>query len=143
MNHDAAGLGSWLLRSAIRPVCASLDAQAAHALDQKSFARWQAERCGINDEDPAHAALLQLLREIWHDELDSHERAVLRGLHLQGKSMAALGRELGLHHSAVGRLRRRAEDKLRGSLGYALRYRELVKQMRNENAEIMKERGTI
>ena len=134
MNHDAAGVGSWLLRG-VRPVCASLDAQAAHALDQTSFARWQAECCGATDEDPAHAALLALLREIWRDELNSGERAVLRGLHLAGKSQSALGRELGLHHSAVGRIRRRAEDKLRGGLGYALRYRELMKEEQRKERE--------
>jgi len=135
MNHDASGVGSWLLRGVIRPVCASLDAQAAHALDQKSFARWQAEAFGATGEDPAHAALLALLREIWREKLDDSERAVLRGLHLEGKSQTALGREMGLHHSAVGRLCRRAEEKLRSGLGYALRYRELVKE------EKRKERG--
>jgi len=137
MNYDAAGVGSWLLRS-VRPVCASLDAPAAHVLiDQKSFARWQAERCGAEDEDPAHAAMIQLLREVWRDELDDSERAVLRGLHLEDKNMAAVGRALGLHHSAVGRIRRRAEEKLRDSIGYALRYRELMRE------EKQKERGEL
>ena len=126
MNREAAGLGSWLLRDSLRPVSASLDAQAAHALDQQSFMRWQAEAYGLDDADPAYEALLALLREIWRDELDGGERAVLRGLHLEGKSEAALGREMGLHHSAVGRLRRRAEGKLRGGLDYALRYKALM-----------------
>jgi len=128
MNRDAAGLGSWLLRDVLRPVAASLDAQAARALDQQGYTLWQAESLGLEDPDPARAALLALLREIWRDELDGVERAVLHGLHLEGKSEAAVGRALGLHHSAVGRQRRRAEGKLRGGLGYALRYRALLEK---------------
>jgi len=134
MNRDAAGLGSWLLRDVLRPVSASLDAQAARALDQQSFRCWQAQSFGGEGDDPAYAALLALLREIWRDELDDGERAVLRGLHLEGKSEAAIGRALGLHHSAVGRLRRRAQGKLRGGLGYALRYQALMERTLEKDA---------
>ena len=120
MNREAAGVGSWLLRGARRSV--SLDGQEA-LLDLRSFALWQA---GESKEDARHAAPLALLREIWREELSDRERAVLRGLHLEGKKESALAREMGLHHSAVGRLRRRAEDKLKGGLGYAMRYQALV-----------------
>jgi DNA-directed RNA polymerase specialized sigma24 family protein len=123
VNRDAAGLGSWLLRESSRVI--SADAEAGHVLDQTSFLRWQMETCA-GEGDPAYSALFTLLREAWRDELDSRERAVLRGLHLDGKSESAIGREMGLHHSAVGRLRRRAEEKLREKLSYVLRYIKLV-----------------
>ena len=135
MNRDAAGVGSWLLREVLRPVSASLDAQAARALDQESFRSWQAGSYVEDGTDYAYAALLALLREIWRDELSENERAVLQGLHLESKSEAAIGRALGLHHSAVGRLRRRGEEKLRESLGYALRYKVLMRQLVNQLEE--------
>ena len=128
MNREAAGVGSWLLVEGLRAISVSLDEQAHHALDLESFARWQAEIHGADDKDAACAALPALLREMWRDELSSRERAVLRGLHLQGKSENAVAQALGIHHSAVGKIRRRAEGKLRNRLGYVFRYRELVEK---------------
>ena len=126
MNREAAGVGSWLLREAMRPVSASLGAQSP-VLDGQSYRLWQREEAG--QADRSQQALQALLREIWRDELTGEERAVLRGLHLEGNSQAAVARALGLHHSAVGRLRRRAEEKLKGGLSYAMRYRALEKQL--------------
>ena len=127
MNLEAAGLGSWLLRETLRPVSASLEDAAL--LDCESYARWQVSQGG-NEEISVRPreALPALLRELWRDELSAGERAVLRGLHLEGKNEAALARELGLHHSAVARTRRRAEEKLRGGIGYALRYIALLER---------------
>jgi len=129
MNREAAGLGSWLPRDAPRPVSASLEDQGP-LLDFQSFRWWQAQ--GERAADAGHAALTELLREIWREELTARERAVLRGVHLRKKSEAALARELGLHHSAVARLRGRGEEKLRGGLGYVMRYRTLVEQINEE-----------
>ena len=108
MKRETDGLTSWLF-------------------DQNTFTHWQRE--GYETAN-AHTrkALFALLREIWIDELDAHERVVLQGLHLHGKSEAAIGRELGLHHSSIGRMRRRAEAKLRVGLGYAMRYGELMQR---------------
>ena len=124
MNRDAVGVGSWLLRQTVRPVSASLDTQETGILEQASFRHWQAEQ--LEGGDKAYAALLALVQETWRDELSPDERAVLAGLHLHGKSEAALAREFGLHHSTVGRTRRKGEEKLRRALGYALRYRALL-----------------
>jgi len=95
-------------------------------LDSMSFARWQALQ--QHQHNIYHTALLALLCELWQNELTEHERAVLQGIHLAGKSEAAVGRELGLHHSAIGRIRSRTEEKLRRALAYAIRYGELVQQ---------------
>jgi len=95
--------------------------------DQASFAQWQRDIRG-NTQEPLQTPLQALMQEIWRDELDPRERAVLQGLHLHGKNEATLGRELGLHHSSVGRLRRKGEAKIRRGLGYALRYQELAQQ---------------
>ena len=122
MNRAAAGLGSWLLREAARPV--SLESAL---LDSLSFTLWQARQGG---EEPAAAreALLELLRALWHEELTPEERAVLCALHLEGKTAAVYARELGVHHSTVARVRHRAEEKLRAPLGYAMRYQAFVDQ---------------
>jgi len=102
---------------------------SAWLFDQIAFAQWQ---CETNSTAQEHneAALRALLREIWRNELEPRERTVLQHLHLYGKTEAAISRELGLHHSAVGRMRRRAEAKLHTGLGYALRYGELVQRER-------------
>ena len=131
MNRDAAGLGSWLPRGTRRTASVSLDEQEA-LLDLRSFALWQLQAQDRQQTDAGRAALLALLQEIWRDELSGRERAVLRGLCLEGKNESVLAREMGLHHSAVGRLRRRAEDKLKGGLGYAMRYQALVERAKKE-----------
>ena len=124
MNRNAAGVGPWLLRETSPSARVSLDAQQA-LIDRQSFTRWLAQDAD-SEGGAEYTALLALLREIWRDELSERERAILQGLHLEGKKEAALAREMGVHHSAVGRLRRRGEQKLRGGLGYVLRYQALV-----------------
>lgn len=127
MNRDAAGLGSWLLRGTARPVSASAQELL---LDAEAFLHWQAEtHCG--ETNGSREALLALLREIWREELTREERRALQGIHLGGKTEAAMARELGVHHSSVGRLRRRGEAKLRLGLGYAMRYQALVEQLKH------------
>jgi len=103
-----------------------MTAEGLHLLDCMSFAQWQALQ--QHQHDTKRTALLALLGELWQDELTDHERAVLQGLHLAGKNEAAVARELGLHHSAVGRIRRGAQGKLRRALNYAIRYGELLQQ---------------
>jgi len=123
MNHQAVGLGSWLLRDAVRQGTISLDTQSP-LLDWQSFALWQAEQG--KHVDAMQAAMQALFRELWQDKLTASERAVLWGLHIEGKSEAELARSLRLHHSTVSRLRRRGEENLKGGLGYVMRYRSLV-----------------
>ena len=126
MNRAAVGVGPWLLQGAQsgRPV--SLDAQGM-LLEGESYVCWR-EACLEQDAAPGREAMRALVREIWRGELDGRERHVLRGLLLEGKSENQLARELGLHHSAVGRCRRRAEEKLKGGLRYVIRYRTLLEQ---------------
>ncbi|MDR2686639.1 MAG: hypothetical protein LBB75_02715 [Oscillospiraceae bacterium] len=126
MNRAAVGLGSWLLQGAQGGRTISLDAPGA-LLECESYARWGEERL---EQDAAQGrdAMRALVREVWRGELDGRERHVLRGLLLEGKSENELARELGLHHSAVGRCRRRAEEKLRGGLHYVMRYMALLEQ---------------
>ena len=126
MNRAAVGLGSWLLQGADCSRTVSLDAQGM-LLDGESFTRWGEERVE-QDAAQGREAMRALVREVWRGELDSREQHVLRGLLLEGKSENELARELGLHHSAVGRCRRRAEEKLKGGLRYVIRYRTLLEQ---------------
>ena len=130
MNRAAVGLGSWLLQGAESGRAVSLDAQDI-LLECESFARWE-EGCIERDAAPGREALRALVWEVWRGELDSREQHVLRGLLLEGKSENELARELGLHHSAVGRCRKRAEEKLRGGLRYVIRYRTLMEQTPQE-----------
>jgi RNA polymerase sigma factor (sigma-70 family) len=123
MNRAAAGLGSWLEVRGGHAACISLDAQAA-MLNLHSFALWQAQ------PDPSQGAQAQALQALVRElfaQLDPKEQAVLRGLHLEGKSARALAQSMGVHHSAVGRLRARAEEKLKGGLAAVMRYRALEK----------------
>jgi len=126
VNRAAVGLGSWLLQGADGSRAVSLDAQGM-LLDGESFARWK-EACTEQDAAQGREAMRALVREVWRGELDSREQQVLRGMLLEGKSENELARELGLHHSAVGRCRRRAEEKLKGGLRYVIRYRTLLEQ---------------
>ena len=126
MNRAAVGLGSWLLQGAQGGRAVSLDAQCV-LLECESFTRWCGE-CLEQDAAPGRDAMRALVREVWRGELDSREQQVLRGMLLEGKSENELARELGLHHSAVGRCRRRAEEKLKGGLRYVIRYRTLLEQ---------------
>ena len=127
MNRAAVGLGSWLLQGAQGARAVSLD--AGLLLEHESFARWREEAL---EEDTAagREAMRALVREIWSEALSGRERQVLRATLLEGKSENDLARELGMHHSAVGRCRRRAEEKLRGGLSYVIRYRTLLEQMK-------------
>ena len=128
MNRAAVGLGSWLLQGAQGGRTVSLDTQAM-LLELESFAQW----CeGTLEEGAADSreALRALVREAWQEELSALERRVLRAVLLQGRSESELAREMGIHHSAVGRCRRRAEEKLRGGLRYVLRYMTLLEQMK-------------
>ncbi|MDR2752851.1 MAG: hypothetical protein LBB50_00900 [Oscillospiraceae bacterium] len=126
MNQAAVGVGSWLLRSGGARAL-GLDAGLTDAC---SFAQWQAAQREDRAETEAFHALV---REIWEAELDHLERTVLRGVHLEGKSEAAVGRQVGLHHSTVKRCRLRAEAKLRRALQSVLRYRALVAKRECEN----------
>ena len=126
MNRAAVGLGSWLLLGAEGGRVVSLDAQGL-LLECESFTRWK-EACLEQEAAPGGDAMRALVREVWRGELDGRERLVLRALLLEGKSENELARELGLHHSAVGRCRKRAEAKLRGGLRYVIRYRALLEQ---------------
>ena len=126
MNRAAVGLGSWLLQGAQGGRAVSLDAGAL--LECESFSRWK-ETCLEQDTVQDRDAMRALVREVWRGELDGREQAVLRALLLEGKSENELARELGLHHSAVGRCKKRAEEKLRGGLRYVIRYRALLEQL--------------
>jgi len=123
MNSYTVGIGSWLLRRMQPP---SMYLPNVDTLDQEVFAQWQAQQ--QQQPNVNRAALLALLEELWQTELTDCERAVLHGLHIAEKNEAALGRELGLHHSKVGRVRRAAQLKLQRALGYAMRYHELAQQ---------------
>lgn len=127
MNRAAAGLGSWLLQGAQGGRAVSLDTQGT-LLDMASFTRWREENLEALGEQ-GREAMHALVREVWRDELSAWERDVLRALIFQGKSESELAREMGMHHSAVGRCRRRAEEKLKGGLRYVIRYRALLEEM--------------
>ncbi|MCL2445226.1 MAG: hypothetical protein FWD06_00435 [Oscillospiraceae bacterium] len=127
MNAQTVGIGAWLLRRVQPP---SIHMENIDTLDQQVFAQWQAQQ--QRQSDANHAALLALLGELWQEELTDCERAVLQGLLLAEKTEAAVGRELDLHHSKVGRIRRCAQEKLQRALGYAMRYGELVQQQEGE-----------
>jgi len=130
VNRAAVGLGSWLLRGAEGGRTVSLDAQGM-LLEGESFTRWR-EVCLEQDAAQAREAMRALVWEVWRGELDAREQHVLRALLLEGKNENELARELGLHHSAVGRCRKRAEAKLRGGLRYVIRYRALLEQTAQE-----------
>ena len=131
MNRAAVGVGSWLLRSGgLGSV--SLDMQET-LLEAQSFAFWQAEH--LITGDSAALALRALVREVWQECLDTRERSVLRGTHLESKSDVALARELGIHPSTVRRCRAKAEEKMRGGLHYVMRYRELLAETGQETEE--------
>ena len=124
MNRAAVGIGPWLLQQRPRPSQVSLD-MTAELLEQKSYAAW------LEEERNAALALgertfLAVLDEIWREKLTEQEQAVLQGIFAEGKSASAVGRELGLHHSRVGRCKETALEKLRAGLYYVLRYRALL-----------------
>ena len=121
MNRAAAGVGSWLEVRGGQTARLSLDAQAI-MIDLHSFSVWQAHR----EEGADTLALHALVRELFA-QLEPGEQAVLRGIHLEGKSARAVAQAMGVHHSAVGRLRARAEEKLKGGLAAVMRYRALEK----------------
>jgi DNA-directed RNA polymerase specialized sigma24 family protein len=121
MNRAAVGLGSWLETRGAHAAGVSLDAQES-ILNLHSFALWQTSP--DTAQSARQQALHALVRELFA-QLEPQEQSVLRGVHLEGRSARALARSLGLHHSAVGRLRAKAEEKLRGGLAAVLRYRAL------------------
>ena len=129
MNRAAVGLGSWLLQGMESGRTVSLDTQGT-LLELESFMRWDAQ-CREDGAGESREALRALVREIWQGELSGQEREVLRAMLLEGKSERDLSRELGMHHSAVGRCRQRAEEKLRGGLRYVMRYRTLLEQTKD------------
>ncbi|MCL2495457.1 MAG: hypothetical protein FWE98_07370 [Oscillospiraceae bacterium] len=129
MNRAAVGLGSWLQQGGQGGPAMSLETHGL--LEGESFTRWCGERLEL-EAMPGREAMRALVREIWRGELDGTERLVLRATLLEGKSENEVGRALGLHHSAVGRCKRRAEEKLRGGLRYVIRYKTLLEQMPRE-----------
>lgn len=126
MNRAAIGLGSWLLKGTENSRTVSLDTQGI-LLELESYARWKDEMRS-QEALPRQQALHALVREVWQSELNQQEQMVLQALFLQGKSESQLARELGVHHSAVGRCKKRAQAKLKGGLRYVMRYRELLDQ---------------
>ena len=126
MNRAAVGLGSWLLQNTPGSRTVSLDFQGM-LLDFESLTQWR-EVCAEQDMAQGREALHMLVREVWRGELSTLERHVLRALLLEGRSENELAKELGLHHSAVGRCKKRAEEKLKGGLRYVMRYRALLEQ---------------
>lgn len=128
MNRAAVGLGSWLVQGAQGSRTVSLDTQDM-LLELESFEQWRED--ALEEETAAgREAMRALIREAWQEELSDLERQVLRAVLLEGRSENELARALGLHHSAVGRCRRRAEEKLREGLRYVLRYRALLERMK-------------
>ena len=127
MNRAAVGLGSWLQQGGQGGPAMSLEKHGMMLLEGESFTRWCDERLEL-EALPGREAMRALVREVWRGELDGTERLVLRALLLEGKSENEVGRALGLHHSAVGRCKRRAEEKLRGGLRYVIRYKTLLEQ---------------
>jgi DNA-directed RNA polymerase specialized sigma24 family protein len=121
MNRAAAGLGSWLELRGGHAAGISLDAHEA-MLNMHSYALWQARP--DSTQSARDRALHALVGELF-SRLEARERAVLRGIHLEGRSARAVAQSMGMHHSAVGRLRARAEEKLKGGLAAVLRYRAL------------------
>lgn len=134
MNRAAVGLGSWLLQNT-QSRTVSLDMQGV-LMEAESFARWN-EAARSREAQPKRQALAALVQEVWRQELNEQEQAVLQAVLLDGKSESALARELGVHHSFVGRCRRRAEEKLRGGLRYVIRYSELLEQAALYDGEVM------
>jgi DNA-directed RNA polymerase specialized sigma subunit len=128
VNRAAVGLGSWLLQGAQGGRTVSLDTQDM-LLEMESFEQWRGAALEEGAAD-SREALRALIREAWQEELSDLERHVLRAVLLEGKSENELARALGVHHSAVGRCRRRAEEKLRGGLRYVLRYKALLERMK-------------
>jgi len=122
MNRAAVGTGSWLLL--LRTPQLSLDV-TAQLLEQMSYTAWlENERGTLRAGE--EQAFLAVLNEIWNEALSPREQQVLQGIFWEGKSISAVGRALGLHHSIVGRCRERALEKLRAGLYYVLRYRALT-----------------
>jgi len=122
MNRAAVGTGSWLLLQ--RTPQLSLDI-TAQLVEETSYAAWlEGERDALRAEE--EQAFLAVLDEIWNEALSPREQQVLQGIYWEGKSVSAVGRALGLHHSIVGRCRERALEKLRAGLHYVLRYRALT-----------------
>ena len=116
MNRGVATTG--------RATCVSLDASPVIA-DYISFRQWQAQL--HNTDSAPRQALHALVRELF-EQLEPNERAVLRGVHLEGKSTRAVALSIGLHHSVAGRLRLKAENKLRDALTVAIRLQELEQE---------------
>ena len=129
VNRAAVGLGSWLLQSTQGTISLDAGADADMLVEYESFARWY-EGHLEGDMAAGRQAMRALVRELWSEALSGRERQVLRAVLLEGKSENELARELGMHHSAVGRCRQRAEEKLRGGLRYVMRYRTLLDQMK-------------
>ena len=122
MNRAAVGTGPWLLSRRMPQLSLDITAQL---VEQMSYAAWlEDERnAGRTEEERAFLAVLD---EIWRDTLSEREQQVMQGIFWEGKSVTAVGRALGLHHSAVGRCRERALEKLRTGLHYVLRYQALI-----------------
>ena len=110
----STGQASWI----------SLDASPVIA-DIVSYRQWQYQL--YNTENAPRQALHALVRELF-EQLEPNEQTVLRGVHLDGKTARAVSLEMGVHHSAVARLRLRAEEKLRSALTVALRLQELERE---------------
>ena len=122
MNRAAVGIGSWLLLQ--RTPRLSLDI-TAQLLEQTSYMAWlEGERGADHAEE--EQAFLAVLDEILCEALTPQEQQVLQGVFWEGKSISAVGRLLGIHHSVAGRCKERALEKIKTRLHYVMRYRALA-----------------
>ena len=93
--------------------------------DIYSFHQWQVLQ--HNAENAQDQALHALVGELFA-KMEPEEQLVLRRVHVEGKSTRATSISMGMHHSTVGRLQKKAEEKLRNWLSAVLRYRELEQE---------------
>ena len=124
MNRAAVGIGSWLQQQRTPQLSTDITAQL---LEQTSYTAWLEEERGAGRAEEEHA-LLAVLDEILNEALTPQERQVLQGVFWEGKSISAVGRALGIHHSVAGRCKERALEKIKTRLQYVMRYRALTEE---------------
>ena len=124
MNRTAVGIGSWLQQQRTPQLSTDITAQL---LEQTSYAAWLEEERDMEHAEEEHA-LLAVLDEILNEALTQQEQQVLQGVFWEGKSISAVGRALGIHHSVAGRCKERALEKIKTRLQYVMRYRALTEQ---------------
>lgn len=91
--------------------------------DQAVFSAWSEQAMLPPEEEGGRLAarsLAQALEAAIREELSPSQRQVLERHWFEGQSAAQIARELGLNRSTVSRTLRRAQDKLRAHLKYAV-----------------------